>query len=276
MDDLVKILGGTTVVVAGLAWLCRELMKHFFSVDLETHKSQLQYEQTKEIQDFKLKQARGLSELRTTQEAKLESLREQAQQRLELFKSELTTMEHHAHQLLEKRGDAYARIWKLTGTLNLFGPTKDTDGSDLSQHLSDWYFEHGHLLTEVSKQRYFLVQEALNFARLRSLTLHRPSDQTIYGDPNRRPLEILRTYRSEKLAVPIENDNHRYETDDLRRCVERWKASLTNEEDPDSQSEMSWVLLQFLLSAFRTGIADELGSREETPAFDDPEDSRST
>ena len=40
-NELVTILGGTTIAVTALAWLTRSLLTHWMSKDIERHKAQL-------------------------------------------------------------------------------------------------------------------------------------------------------------------------------------------------------------------------------------------
>jgi hypothetical protein len=49
-DELIKFLGGTTIVVAAVAWLIKSLVSHFLSKDVESYKQQLQSESTVELE----------------------------------------------------------------------------------------------------------------------------------------------------------------------------------------------------------------------------------
>ena len=47
-----------------------------------------------------------------------------------------------------------------------------------------------------------------------------------------------------------------FSIEQLKYCVSEWKS-----EGPKT-AESAWILVQLLLSAFRSGVADELGSRK--------------
>ena len=44
MEDVIKFLGGTTLLLGAVAWLIRELMKHRLSKDIELHKNELKHQ----------------------------------------------------------------------------------------------------------------------------------------------------------------------------------------------------------------------------------------
>jgi hypothetical protein len=44
MEEVIKFLGGTTIVIAAVAWLIRALVTHLLGKDVETFKSRLKYE----------------------------------------------------------------------------------------------------------------------------------------------------------------------------------------------------------------------------------------
>src|SRR5262249_39704248 len=150
---------------------------------------------------------------------------------------------------------------KLTGSLNLFGPITDVKTEDLSGQLKDWYFEHGWVLTEGSKRRYFLVQEVLNFAMLRSFSFRRPADELLFSSTT-RPVDVLNKLRSTLLGVEGRGDEGKYEVTELEKHVSAWKSQVLTNNGQEYLAERNWVLLQFVLSQFRSGIVEELGSRE--------------
>jgi hypothetical protein len=49
-EEVIKFLGGTTVVIAAVAWLVRSLIGHFLSKDVESFKQRLQSESTVELE----------------------------------------------------------------------------------------------------------------------------------------------------------------------------------------------------------------------------------
>lgn len=166
-----------------------------------------------------------------------------------------------AAELDRSRGEAYGKIWTLTGSLNLFGPVAEIDSAKLSGELKDWYFERGWVLTDESKRRYFLVQEVLSFLMLHAIAFKRPSDEKLFGG-QARPVALLRQLRVEVLNVDLRDDKGTYAIEELEACVSRWKSQRLETNSKVPISEQAWILLQFVLSAFRSCMVDELGSRE--------------
>ncbi|RSL16753.1 hypothetical protein EDE15_2276 [Edaphobacter aggregans] len=162
--------------------------------------------------------------------------------------------------LVKNRGKAYGDIWKLTGSLNLFGPITQLDISGLSVQLTNWYFERGWVLTPESKRRYFLLQEFLGFLRLRSISVRRPADEFLFGSPS-RTVDLLRERRKELLGIESRGDESSYSVEELGNCVNRWKSESPQTAE-EERAESAWILLQLLLSAFRSGMVSELGSRK--------------
>ncbi len=151
------------------------------------------------------------------------------------------------------RSEGYEEIWKLTDSLNLFGPTTEPNTEDLSTRLKDWYFKHGLFLGKDSKKRYFLVQEILNYATLKSAIFRRPAANELYGS-SERPIKVLRELRSELLGAKTNSG----EVSKLNSYVDIWKEK-PNQKD----AEKNWVLLQFVLSKFRSGLIKDLGFDDE-------------
>lgn len=176
------------------------------------------------------------------------------------FKAALDRVGKLEADLVKNRGKAYGDIWKLTGSLNLFGPMTKLDVTELSGQLTNWYFERGWVLTPESKKRYFLLQEVLGFLRLRSISVRRPADEFLFGSQS-RTVDLLRQRRKELLNIAPVGDESSYTVDQLESCVSKWKSesAKTSEEE---RSESAWVLLQLLLSAFRSCMVSELGSRK--------------
>ena len=223
ISDVIKVIGGTAVVVAAIAWVAKSIITHVLASDLESFKQVLALE-------------------------------------VERVKVALARVERLEADLLKSRGEAYGQIWRLTASLNLFGPITPIDNSELSQQLKNWYFERGWVLTQESKRRYFLVQEVLGFLKLRSIAFRRPGDEFLFGSES-RPIELLRQMRLETLNIKVRGDEGSYSIEELETCVSEWKSQSLKSSGED-QSESAWILLQFVLSAFRSGIVDELGSRE--------------
>jgi hypothetical protein len=199
--------------------------------------------------------------LRTSQQKVLADMRAQAEERLTHVNAALDRVARLEADLAKSRGEGYGEIWKLTGTLNLFGPMTEVDSKDLAVRLKNWYFERGWVLTEDSKRRYFLVQEVLNFGMLQSISFRRPADEELFGS-TARPVQVLRQFRSKFLHGADRSDEGKYEVHELETYVSAWKSQVVKKNEREELAEKAWVLLQFVLSAFRSGVVKELGSRE--------------
>ena len=173
--DIVKFLGGSTLILAAIGWVCKSTVSHFLGRDLE---------------QFKEKHEKELLALRGEQEKALATLQATTNERIESVKAVLLRMERLEGDLIKARGDAYGEIWKLTGSINLFGQAIPASCAEFSAQLTDWYFAHGWVLTQEAKKKYFLVQEVLNFLRMRSIPIRRPADEQLFSD-SKRPAEIL-------------------------------------------------------------------------------------
>jgi hypothetical protein len=160
--------------------------------------------------------------------------------------------------LLKSRDEAYGQIWHLTGTLNLFGPAYSVNCSKLSGQLTEWYFSKGQTLTEDSKSRYFLVQEVLNFFSLRDFWPTRPSDELLYNGM-KRTIPTLREHRHARLGIPVKGDEGTYELEELEAYFYAFKERCNSRKE--IPQEDAWLLLQFVMSAFRSRVTNELGSR---------------
>jgi hypothetical protein len=233
--QIVEAIGGMAVVVAAFAWVAKSTIGHFFSRELES--------------------------LRARQQNALADIQAKAEERLENVRAALARMERREADLVKSRGEGYGEIWKLTGSLNLFGPITELDSKDLSVQLTDWYFEHGRVLTQESKKRYFLVQEVLNFGILHSISFRRPADEQLFNSQS-RPVEVLRQLRSKLLKIEIRGDEGKYTVGELETYVSAWKSQVLKKEAQEELTEGAWMLLQFVLSTFRSCIVEELGSRE--------------
>jgi hypothetical protein len=183
----------------------------------------------------------------------LEKLKERlkaTQQRVDRLESEL----------LKSRGAAYDEIWGLTGAVNLFGSTISVNYDELSRELTHWYFPKGRLLTEDAKSLYFLVQEVLNFLSLRNIPLKRPSGEILFGGKE-RAIDAVRAYRTRLLKVAERDKESSYTFKELVECVVKCKQEILPASNETESSEVAWLLLQFVMSAFRSLLVDELGSR---------------
>jgi hypothetical protein len=180
--------------------------------------------------------------------------------KIEHLKGRIARIDRLERDLLKSRSDAYGEIWTLTGALNLFGPTCSVNCAMLSKDLTSWYFSKGQLLTSESKPRYFLVQEVLNFFRMRGIALIRLSDELLYGG-EKRTIEAVRAHRTARLGIPARGDEANYAFAELERYVRRFKEKC-NPPSEEASPEDAWLLLQFVMSAFRSCVTQELGSRD--------------
>lgn len=163
------------------------------------------------------------------------------------------------NDLLKSRDEAYGQIWHLTGVLNLFGPAHSVNCSTLSGQLTEWYFSKGQMLTEDSKSRYFLVQEVLSFCNLRKIWPSRPPDELLYNG-KKRTIPTLRERRATKLGIPVRGNEGEYEVGELETYFHRFKERCKPSLEEGSQED-AWLLLQLVMSALRSRVTNELGSR---------------
>lgn len=255
--QILEAIGGTTAIVAGFAAVANLVISHFLSRRLNKTRAELETKHNLQMLDLENQQASELEKLRGEQQTALAQMRAEADQRLEHLKSSLDRMERLEADLAESRGEGYGEIWTLTGSLNLFGPTTEVDIEDLSGCLKDWYFEHGWVLSEPSKKRYFLVQEVLSYATLRSATFERPDGEKLYSD-KRHPVQVLRRLRLRLLGKTASSER----IADMEAWVSCWKMK-------DTQPDENWILLQLIMSRFRSCIIKELFFGIERPLCED-------
>jgi hypothetical protein len=113
------------------------------------------------------------------------------------------------------------------------------------------------MLTRKAKPRYFLVQEVLNFFMTRSIAFSRPAGEKLFVGSD-RTLKLLREVRKQELGIEPRDDEAFYPFSELEGYVNAFKARL-----PEASGEKAWLLLQFVMSAFRSQVTQDLGSREE-------------
>lgn len=192
----------------------------------------------------------------------LQEVKDQGSRQLLELNAALTRVARLEEELSKNREMSYSELWGHTDSLNLFGPTKSVACADLGLVLKDWYFTHGWLMTQEARDRYFLVQEALNFGALKSVKLQRPADEELYDAVEVRTVDSLRSIRQERPDVKPPAPREDYKYTELTSALQKWKSDVITSTDPRLSGENGWVLIQFLLSAFRTQIVNELGSRE--------------
>jgi len=247
--EFLKSLGIAAALVASITSLILAVINFVFARRLAAGKE----EHENELQEFKGKQDAAFADFRA-----------RADEHLEASKALRVRQERIESDLVRSRGEAYGEIWGLTGALSLFGPNKCPSASELSSRLSNWYFEQGWLLTAGSKGRYFLIQEVLNFFILHSLSFRRPADEILFGAPS-RAMDELRKIRNIELGVDPRGDDGRYTLREIQVCVGAWKSRRLGATRDPTLPEQAWVLLQFVMSSFRTHLADELKSGEVIP-----------
>lgn len=79
-------------------------------------------------------------------------------------KVRLELMSHFRRELHTARLVAYQTLWQATEPLALYAPPEDVTLEALSrleQNLRTQYFQHGIFLSTISRDRYFLLQDAL-------------------------------------------------------------------------------------------------------------------
>ena len=180
---------------------------------------------------------------------------------IEHVKATLTRIEQLESELTKSRGEAYGEVWTLTGSIALFGPGREVTSEKLSAELSEWYFARGWVITTDSKRSYFLVQEVLSFLILRSMSFKRPPDEYLFGSAE-RAIARLEKIREQELQIPARGETGDYSIDELELWVSNWKTKESTRTGDEKSPERAWVLLQLVMSAFRSRLVKELGSRK--------------
>ncbi len=280
--EILKFLGGSTVLLGAVGFVIKSIAKHFLNRDLESLKDKIKSESDQELQAFKGAQETALQKMRASQEERMEQMRQehatvlqniqsQANERIEHVKAAQQRVERLESELLKSRDEAYDEIWKLTGAINLFGSPTSVNYDELSLGLTHWYFPKGRVLTEDSKSRYFLVQEVLNFLSLRKTPLKRPSGEILFSG-NERTIDAVRTCRTRQLGVAAKGNEGSYTLQELAECVSHCKQKFLAAPNETEPSEVAWLLLQFVMSAFRSGLVEELGSRDHVQSLRSADD----
>lgn len=290
--EIIKYLGGSTVVLAAVGYVIKSIASHFLNRDLESLKDQIKSEsdhdlqefkgaQDKDLQAFKGSQDRVLQAMREAQEARMEELRQEharilqqiqaeANVRIERVKAALQRLERLESDLVKSRDSAYGKIWELSKCVNLFGPTVPVDCSAVSRSLTDWYFTMGRLLTQDCRRIYFAIQEVLNFYTVRCIAPTRPAPEVLYCG-SKRPVDVLIGLEAERLGIPPKGNVGAYSQAELLSYVDGFKAGSGSRGDEGVHAEDAWLLLHFLMSSFRSRLVDELGWRKSLQSSSSPE-----
>ena len=257
---IIKFLGGSTLLLGAIGWVCKSAVSHFLGRDMARLQGEIRAANDRALESFKKTQQEDLLKLQGVQARALADLQAAATKDIERVKAALVKMERLENDLIKSRGEAYGDIWKLTHSVNLFGPTMPADGAKLSAQLRDWYFVQGWALTSEAKRRYFLVQEVLNYFHMRGISFRRPADEVLFGRVV-RPVEVLRELRARELEVDARGDDANYPIAELEACVSAWKSRQGATGRGEANPEHAWMLLQFVMSAFRSCMVNDLGSR---------------
>jgi len=290
--EILKFLGGSTVLLAAVGFLIKSIATHFLNRDLESLKDEIKSESDKKLQAFKgaqdavLQGLRGsqdkaLQAMREAQEAKMEKLRQehetllqdiqnQANERIERVKSALQRLEKLEGELLRSRDSAYGEIWEISKCVNLFGPTVPVDCSAISQTLTSWYFTKGRLLTLNCRHIYFTIQEVLNFYHVRSIAPTRPTAEVVYCS-NKRPVDVLIALEAERLGIPEKGNLGAYSKTEISSYVDGFKTRFSSPAARANDAEDAWLLLHFLMSTLRSHLGKELGWRKDLQSSSRPE-----
>jgi len=258
--NIVNFLGGSALILAAIGWVCKSTVSHFLGRDLAQFKGEIEATNDRELASIKEKQEKELLALRGEQEKALAKIQASASERIESVKAALLRMERLESDLIKSRGEAYGEIWKLTGSINLFGPAIPASCAELSAQLRDWYFAHGWVLTQEAKKKYFLVQEVLNFLQMRSIPIRRPADEQLFSD-SERPIEILSRLRTKEVQLEPRGEDADYSIAEMEACVSAWKSRQAATGSEETKPEQAWIVLQFVMSVFRSRLVLELGSR---------------
>src|SRR5262249_47289557 len=145
IGGLTGLAGGLAGLIAFVSWFFKRNVEYALKSDLETTKHKLAEERDenkrkwdKDLEDLRNSQlserdaikherTKVLEELRDSQRKALAQTRAAAEERLEHIKAALIRVERLEADLVKSRGEGYGAIWKLTGSLNLFGPETELD-----------------------------------------------------------------------------------------------------------------------------------------------------
>jgi hypothetical protein len=138
--NIINFLGGSALALAAIGWVCKSSVSHFLGRDLVQFKGEIDAANDRELASIKEKQEKELLALRGEQEKALAKLQTSVSERIETVKAALLRMERLESDLPKSRGDAYGEIWKLTGSINLFGPVIPASCAELSARLRGLVF----------------------------------------------------------------------------------------------------------------------------------------
>ena len=168
-------------------------------------------------------------------------------------------------RLEKSRHTGYGKIWGITSDLNLFGPSRNIEPQKLSRKLTTWYFEDGWVLSEKSKDQYFIIQWILNFATIKNIKLSRPVGDSLYGS-DESPKQVLKNLRVEMLNLPVNHTMWDFSNAEFLKHVKQWLHDFDTEKASKKsylkrKGNEAWLLAQFALSRFRTTVVEEIDGK---------------
>ncbi len=164
-------------------------------------------------------------------------------------------------KVFETREDGFGSIWILTSGLNLYGSTcqlKAENIAKLSDDLSRWYFRFGLVISNDTKDRYFLAQDVLSVLVHEKQTAERPEPSVLHLSGITR--DRLRDLRTSELGLLPDRPRFRRKKTRisnrlLNAAVSIWKHRVSAGFDNPSQN---WLLLQCLFSELRSCLMRDL------------------
>src|SRR3954447_23764278 len=117
--EILKFLGGSTVLLAAVGFVIKSIATHFLNRDLESLKDEIKSESDQELQAFKGAQDAALQELRGSQDKALQAMREAQEAKMEKLRQEheslLQDIQNQANERIERVKAALQRLEKLEG-----------------------------------------------------------------------------------------------------------------------------------------------------------------
>jgi hypothetical protein len=110
---IVKALGGTAMAVAAFTFIAKEMIKHFFSWDLERHKANLKQGAEKELQDLKARYEVLLLSHKSEFDRQMEAFRSQLMMRTAAFDRIRQEISRWANPILGAIEDLCGRIHNI-------------------------------------------------------------------------------------------------------------------------------------------------------------------
>jgi hypothetical protein len=178
-------------------------------------------------------------------------------------KMRIELMSHFRRELRSERMVAYREIWKALEPLALYAPPEDLTLAKLKEmerNLSKQYFEHGIFLSTESRDRYFLLQDAMQViigARSKSsdwLPLRTRDDRFTLAEAQARERALgLEPVAEVGPRLLAHRRRAKKNEEMLRQIVSKWNSS--------DEGHADFHLLRALGSRLRTCLAHDLEAR---------------